>query len=161
MNYFINCITLDDAKNLFRTLCKKLHPDTSGYGSQTDFIAMFKEFKQFKPSQETKTDANFNADKFYNLVQNFQHLKDIKISFVGSFIWVEDIKKGATYLQKESIKNINLEGMNSPRFARKKIAWYFSPSDYKQKFGGRKTLSQIKNTYGCNSFSMKGAKQIA
>ena len=29
-NYFINCTTLDEAKNLFKELCKKLHPDTSG-----------------------------------------------------------------------------------------------------------------------------------
>ena len=41
--------TIEEAKNKFRDLCKMLHPDTSGYDSQNDFVKMFNEFKAFKP----------------------------------------------------------------------------------------------------------------
>lgn len=158
--YFHNCKTLDQAKNLFRDLCKKLHPDTSGKDSQADFIRMYNEFKNFRPSENKKGDENFNADKFYNLVKKFEHLENIKVSFVGSFVWLEDMVKGATYNQKEEIKKISLDGYNVARFARKKIAWYFSPLDYKQRSKSGKSLDQIKNTYGCNSFNMLGSKKL-
>lgn len=160
MNYFINCTTLDDAKNLFRNLCKKLHPDTSGFSSQSEFITMFNEFKAFKPSTTDKNDLNFNASKFYNMVKQFEHLQDINVSFVGSFVWLEDVIKGATYLQRNNIKSIKLDGYNSPKFAPKKVAWYFSPLNYKQFSKGKKTLSEIKNTFGCNTFAMKGAYKL-
>lgn len=47
--YFETAKTIEQAKNLFRDLCKKLHPDTSGFDSQSEFIKMFNEFKNFKP----------------------------------------------------------------------------------------------------------------
>jgi hypothetical protein len=160
MNYFINCTTLDDAKNLFRNLCKKLHPDTSGFSSQSEFITMFKEFKAFKPSTTDKNDLNFNASKFYDMIKQFEHLQDINVSFVGSFVWLEDVKQGATYQQKDGIKSIKIEGYNAARFAGKKKAWYFSPLNYKQFSNGKKTLSEIKNTFGCNTFAMQGNKKL-
>ena len=160
MNYFKDISTLDKAKNLFRDLCKKLHPDTSGYSSQADFIRMFNEFKAFRPTDGRKEDATFNADKFYNIVKRFEHLEDINVSFVGSFIWLEDVVKGATYNQRQSIKDIRIDGYNFARFASKKLAWYFSPQDYKQFNKGKKTLDQIKDAYGCKSFAMQGAMRI-
>ena len=163
MNYFTECKTLDDAKNLFRRLCFSLHPDYNN-GSDSEFIKMHAEFKtvsnKLKFSTGYDADKDFNADKFYNIVKSFEHLNDISISFVGSFVWLEDIVTGATYEQKNDIKKICIDGYNNARFARKKIKWYFSPSDYKQKFSSGKTLEQIKSTYGCNSFATKGTKQV-
>ena len=40
--YFDNIKTIEEAKNLFRDLCKKLHPDTSGYDSQNEFVKIAK-----------------------------------------------------------------------------------------------------------------------
>src|SRR5688572_20599018 len=102
--YFENVTNIDEAKNLFRDLCRNLHPDTSGYDSEKEFITMYSEFRNFKSSFAGDKEKNFDADQFYNMLKKFDELFDIKISFVGSFIWLEDIKKGATYLQKENIK---------------------------------------------------------
>ena len=159
--YFNNCTTIDQAKNLFRDLCKQLHPDTSGYDSQSEFIAMFKSFKQFVPTQKTETDKDFNADKFYNLLKKFDVLHDIKVSFVGSFVWLEDILKGATYQQKETIKTITIEGYNNANFASAKKSWYFSPSDYVRKSRAQKSLNDIKNTFGCKSFNVNSRLQLS
>lgn len=157
MAYFNTTLTIDEAKNLFRKLCLKLHPDTSGYNSTTEFAQMYNEFKNFKP---TDNKESFNSDEFYNLIKNFESLIDVNISFVGSFIWIEDIIFGATYKQRNVIKSINLEGYNNARFAPIKKCWYFSPSNYVQKFKSKKDLNEIKSTYGCKSFTAKKQFQI-
>jgi hypothetical protein len=156
--YFQDCKTLDQAKTLFRTLCHKLHPDKGGKASE--FIKMQTEFKAFKPSVSYDSDKDFNYETFYNLVSLFDGLQGIKISFVGIFIWLEDIDKGATYNQREAIKSIIIDKYNHARFAGKKKAWYFSPVDYTQKFRSKKTLEQVKSTWGCKSFQSKSNLQL-
>lgn len=153
--YFKNVKTVEEAKNLFRDLCKKLHPDTSGYDSQNEFVKMFTEFKNFKELGNDENNNNFDASKFYDLLKKFDALQDIKISFVGSFIWLEDLQPKATFIQKEVIKKILLDGYNSARFAPKKRLWYFSPLDYVQKTKSKKDLEEIKKTYGSASFKTK------
>ena len=157
MKYFNNCTTTDQAKNLFRELCKKLHPDTSGSDTQNEFIQMFKEFKTFKPSDK---ETDFNKEEFYDMIKNFDVLNDIKISFVGSFIWLEDIEAGATYLQRNTIKSISLADYKSAKFAPVKKSWYFAPENYQQKSKGKKSLDEIKNKYGCKSFKTVSNLQI-
>ena len=144
--YFETAKTIEQAKNLFRDLCKKLHPDTSGFDSQSEFIKMFNEFKNFKPNDSTG-EKSFDASKFYDLVKKFDVLQDIKINFVGTFIWLEDIKPNATYLQRNVIKNIILDGFNSVRFAPTKKLWYFSPVDYVQKSKSKKDFEEIGLNY--------------
>lgn len=161
--YFNNCTTLDELKNEFRKQCFKLHPDQGGKAS--DFIKMREEFKKLsnvlKHKTGFETDKNFDSDKFYNIVKLFETLEDIKISFVGSFIWLEDLRNGAMYEQKDQIKAIILEAYNSARWAGKKKSWYYSPKDYKQKFSKNKSLDQIKATYGSKSFNSKGTLKLS
>lgn len=159
--YFNNCNTLDEAKTLFRELSKKLHPDTSGSDTAHLFISMFKEFKAFKPRQTNEQDQSFNADEFYNQIKNFDGLNDIRISFVGSFIWLEDIEAGATFYQKDIIKAVKIEGYNNARFASQKKLWYFSPVDYVQKSRSNKGIDEIKSTYGCKEFTSRQTFKIA
>ena len=152
--YFKDCNTIDEAKTLFRKLCKELHPDKGG--KQSDFIKMFNEFKAFKPKTDKHKQAEtFNADKFYDLIQKFEGLKDIEINFVGSWIFLTDIKVGATYLQKEAIKAINLDSYESARFSKSKKAWYFMPKGTKVYKKRGKSLDKLKNTYGCDTFKTK------
>lgn len=157
--YFDNIKTIEEAKNLFRDLCKKLHPDTSGYDSQNEFVKMFTEFKKFKPTENT-TNEDFDASKFYDLLKKFDVLENIKINFVGSFIWLEDIKNNATYLQRNVIKEIRIDGFNNVRFAPTKKLWYFSPVDYIQKSKSKKDFEEIKKTYGAKSFTTKSNFQL-
>mgnify|MGYP006395128087 CR=1 FL=1 len=154
--YFRDCTTLDSAKNLFRKLSFELHPDTSGSDTEQDFIIMFKQFKAFRPSSEfyRENDDKFNADVFYNTVKRFESLQNTLISFIGSFIWLEDQKgyEGATKSQKEEIKKILIEGMNPPRFASKRKKWFYSPLGYKQKINSKKTFEEIKSTWGSKTY---------
>lgn len=165
MIYFNTVQNLEEAKNLFKTLVFKLHPDTSGYDSQSDFVNMHNEFKTITKTLKFNTgfdsDKDFNADSFYNALRQFDGLTDIKISFVGCFIWLEDLKVGATYNQKDIIKTITVEGYNSARWANKKKMWYFSTEGYSQKYKSNKTIDQIKKTYGSTEFKSKQTYSIA
>lgn len=157
MNYFNECATIDQAKTLFNKLVFKLHPDTSGYDSQTDFIRMYNEFKGLKLKDFGGKETTANVDELYNLIKLFDGLENIIISFVGSFIWLE----GDTYNNKDKIKAISIDGMNPPRYASKKKAWYFSPMDYKKK--GKKSLglNEIKELYGTKQFKAKGQYKLS
>lgn len=158
--YFNECTTIDQAKTLFRNLCKELHPDKGGNSSE--FISMFNEFKHFKPKTDKFNQANdFNADKFYNMVQKFDGLYGIKINFVGSFIWLEDIVNGAMYQQRTIIKALNIDGYNTARWAKKKQSWYFSPTTYKKKSRKNYSMDKLKSTFGCNEFATKERKLIS
>ena len=160
MKYFQNCKTLDEAKNLFRKLVFELHPDRNN-GIDKGVGSVITEFKIVSKTLKFNTgfdaDKNFDADKFASIIAKFQHLEDLTVSFVGSWIWIT----GDTQAQKENIKAINLEGYNPARWARKKLAWQFSPEGIKKGFRGKKTLEQIKATYGSKSYTMKGSTRIA
>jgi hypothetical protein len=162
--YFTTCKTIDEAKNLFRQLCKELHPDTSGRDSGNEFVKMYAEFKKFKPTSQTdqqKQDfETFDASEFYNMIRKFDGLNNIIISFVGSFIWLEDEERGATYFQKDKIKAIEIDGYNPARFASVKKSWYFSPIEYKQSGKSNKTLDTLKTEYGCKTFKAKSFAQL-
>lgn len=165
MIHFTNCKDLNELKTEFRKLCKILHPDKGG--SHSDFIDMQAQFDKLSKILKFKTgnekDKDFSADKFYDLVQKFEDLTDININFVGSFIWLTDGEdsKGAMYQQIEAIKAIKIDGLNPPRWANKKKSWYFSPEDYKQKSGSKKTLDEIKSTYGSSTYQTKKSTFIS
>ncbi|WP_339875254.1 hypothetical protein [Olleya marilimosa] len=165
MNYFSNITTLEAAKNEFKQLCKALHPDTSGYDSQSQFVEMHSQFKTLTNKLKFNTgfdsDKDFDGDKFYNALKQFEVLNNIQVSFVGCFIWLEDLTPGAMYQQKDLIKGIKVEGYNTARWAGKKKKWYYSSLDYKQTFKSNKTLDQIKETYGSNDFKTKGTPTLA
>lgn len=159
-NYFQDCKTLDDAKNLFRQLCFELHPDHNN-GNDQEFIKMYKQFENFKPSTTRQGDENFKASEFYNIVRQFEGLQNVLVSFVGSFIWLEDepMHEGSTKAQKDDIKAILLEGYNKPRFAPKRVKWYYSPQGYKQKFKSNKTFEDLKSTWGSKTYKPNQAEQ--
>lgn len=162
IQYFTNCKTIDEAKNLFKKLCFKLHPDhNKSDTAHSEFINMRAEYDSFKPSEGRERNENDKADKLYNIVKQFEGLQNVLISFVGSFIWLEDEPHaiGATRSQKEEIKKILLEGYNLPRFAFKRKKWYYSPEGYKQKFSSTKTFNELKNTWGAKTYKPQEREQ--
>lgn len=165
MKYFTTVQNLDQLKTEFKKLSKSLHPDTSGYDSQSDFVKMYAEFKRLSETLKFTTgydaDKDFNADAFYNTVKKFDGLTDINISFVGSFIWLTDAVYGAMYKQKDIIKGIAIDGLKTAKWASKKKSWYFSPEGYKQFSKSNKDLEEIKATYGSMEFKTKTSKHIA
>ena len=158
MKYFLGVKNANELKSLYRKLCNELHPDKGGKAS--DSIAMMNEYNSIKDSFNNETEGeNLNAEQFYNLLQQLEKLSNIKIEFIGSFIWLFDEVEGAMYQQKEVIKGFVFDNYNSARWAKVKKSWYFSPADYKSR-GKAVDLSLIKTKYSVKSFQSKGILKI-
>ena len=158
MKYFLGVKNANELKSLYRKLCNELHPDKGGNASE--FIAMMEEYNSIKDSFNNENESeNLNAEQFYNLLQQLEKLTNIRIEFIGSFIWLFDEVDGAMYEQKEIIKSFIFDGYNSARWAKVKKSWYFSPIDYKSK-GKAIDLLKIKSKYGVQSFQSKGILKI-
>ena len=153
MKYFLGVKNANELKELFRKLCNSLHPDKGGKASE--FIAMMDEYNSLKDSFNNESE-NLNAEQFYNLLQQLEKLTNVRIEFIGYFIWLFDEVEGSMYQQKEIIKSFIFDGYNSARWAKVKKSWYFSPADYKSR-GKAVDLSLIKTKYGVQS---KGVKQL-
>ena len=156
--YFLGVKNANELKDLFRKLCNSLHPDKGGKASE--FIAMMDEYNSLKDSFNSEKEIdNLNSEQFYNLLQQLEKLSNVRIEFIGSFIWLFDEVEGAMYEQKEMIKSFVFEGYNPARWAKVKKSWYFSPADYKSK-GKAIDLLKIKSKYGVQSFQSKRVKQL-
>ncbi len=156
-NYFTGCTTQDEAKTKFRKLCMTMHPDKGG--THAEFIELMKQFEAFKPTagKQAEDGQPFDASKFYDLIQNFEGMEGLNISFVGSFIWIE----GDTMTHKDAIKALKLDGFKSANWAKVKKAWFFSPLEYKKKSGTTSSLETIKTRYGCETYKTKSSFKIA
>ena len=154
-NLFKDCKSWDEAKTLFRTLSKKMHPDLGGTHEQ--FIELVKQFENFTPtfSEDNKfANADFDKRKFADIIELLKELDEVEITFAGTFIWIE----GNTYSQKDKIKALELQGYNSARYAPKKKAWYFSPIDYKKKSKKLYNMDDIKHIFGAQSYTQSTLK---
>ena len=158
MKYFLGVKNANELKSLYRKLCNELHPDKGG--KAINFITMMNEYNSIKDSFNNETEGeNINAEQFYNLLQQLEKLTNVRIEFIGSFMWLFDEVEGSMYEQKDMIKSFVFEGYNSARWAKVKKSWYFSPADYKSK-GKAIDLLKIKSKYGVQSFQSKGVKQL-
>lgn len=158
MKYFLGVKNANELKSLYRKLCNELHPDKGG--KAINFITMMNEYNSIKDSFNNETEGeNINAEQFYNLLQQLEKLTNVRIEFIGSFMWLFDEVEGSMYEQKDMIKSFVFEGYNSARWAKVKKYWYFSPADYKSK-GKAIDLLKIKSKYGVKSFQSKGIKQL-
>ena len=137
-----------------------MHPDYNN-GEDQEFIKMYAQFEKFRPSKPLQEDEKFNAEQFYNIVRQFDGLKNVLINFVGSFIWIEDEPdhEGSTKAQREQIKATLIDGYNSPRFSKNRLKWFYSPTGYKQKFRSKKSFEEIKRTWGSKSYNPKDMGQ--
>ena len=158
MKYFLGVKNANELKSLYRKLCNELHPDKGG--TAINFITMMNEYNSIKDSFNNETEGeNINAEQFYNLLQQLEKLTNVRIEFIGSFMWLFDEVEGSMYEQKDMIKSFVFEGYNSARWAKVKKYWYFSPADYKSK-GKAIDLLKVKSKYGVKSFQSKGIKQL-
>ena len=158
MKYFLGVKNANELKSLYRKLCNELHPDKGG--KAINFITMMNEYNSIKDSfNNEKESDNINAEQFYNLLQQLEKLTNVRIEFIGSFMWLFDEVEGSMYEQKDMIKSFVFEGYNSARWAKVKKSWYFSPADYKSK-GKAIDLLKIKSKYGVQSFQSKGILKI-
>lgn len=158
-DYFGECKTLDEAKQLYRKLCIRLHPDRSGYDSKTDFQQMLAQFEKFRPATERFTGEfdNWNATEYAHLIEQLLQIPGIKIEICGSWIWLS----GDTKPVKDQIKAVDPGESMRRGWSKHKMKWYFSPRGYRKRSGDTLDFDTIKDLYGHRTVRKDEKKQRA
>ena len=145
INEFREVTGINEAKKVYKTLAKKLHPDVGGSEEEFKILnSVYNDFIEHKIyfSNESKIDLELEK-----IISQILHFENIVIELVGSWIWVS----GDTKDIKEKLKELSF------KWASKKKMWYFG--EMKGKSHGEKSLDEIKDKYGSKTF--KKNKKIA
>lgn len=156
-NFFQSCNTLQDVKELYRTLAKQYHPDKGGdlatmqeinnqYTRAINTIAKGGTFTD----QEAEAEI-LQAEAYQEAVNKVINLEGVKIELIGSWLWITgDTKQHAATLKQEPARFT---------WAKKKTdfsAWFFRTAEYKTTNRGQKMeLEQIRNKYGSQTIESK------
>jgi DNA repair protein RadC len=127
LQYFLNCKTINEAKQLYKTLALKHHPDRGGDNRTMQlindeyafFIKHFSNFKEDVSSDEQFKQKNeaFIYSEILNKIINY----NLTIELIGNWLWLS----GNTYQYRKELKE---QGF---LFAPKKSMWFFRFDEYK------------------------------
>lgn len=155
-NWFEGLRTLAEIKAEYKKLVKVHHPDVGGdtatmqeinaqYAEAVEWIARHGE------GRDRQDAAAEVPEEYAAAVAAVVNLGGVTVELVGSWIWVT----GNTYIYKDAIKAAGY------RWASKKRAWYWHPADAGCHRGGKKSLAEIREKYGCERIRAGVAYSIA
>ena len=98
MTFFKNCKTIEDVKETYRKLAKKLHPDCGGNAEEfkkmsAEYTTAYNRFKNVHRSQAAdhteKTEyREYTAEEFADIINKVIHLDGVEIEIVGTWTLV-------------------------------------------------------------------------
>ena len=138
---------INEAKKIYKTLAKKLHPDIGG--SEEDFKILneiYNNLIEHKIYFSNSSKIDIELEKIISLILHFEN---INIELIGSWVWVS----GDTREIKEKLKEIGF------KWASKKKMWYYG--EMKAKNPNPKSLDEIKAKYGSETLKSNEKKKIA
>lgn len=152
MTYFKHCKTIEDVKETFRDLAKKLHPDCGGDAEQfkkmmAEYTIIFKrlenvhrtgEKKTEQAEQESHTEYTESPEEFADIISKVIYMDGVEIEIVGRWIWLS----GNTYPYKEDIKAAGFF------WSSKHKKWYYNGGTKKSKKHSKLTFDQVKDIHG-------------
>ena len=147
INEFKDVTGINEAKKIYKTLAKKLHPDVGGSEEEFKLLnSIYNDFIENKIffSNESKIDLELEK-----IISQILHYENLIIEVVGSWIWL----KGETKSIKEVLKNIGF------KWASKKKMWYYG--EMKGRNPKQKSMEDIKAKYGCQEVRTKTRSKIA
>lgn len=162
MTYFKNCRCIEDVKETFRDLAKKLHPDCGGDAEEfkkmmAEYTVVFNRLKNVHRTGEKKTEQNaeqkteqrtdYSAEEFADIINKVIFMDGVEIEIVGTWIWLS----GNTYNYKDEIKAAGFF------WSSKHKKWYYNGSKKKSKKHSKLTYEQVKDIHGCKT--VKTAQQ--
>lgn len=151
MNYFKECVCIEEVKETYRKLCFKYHPDVSKEKNANEIMKeinlqydkAFSKNKNIFKNKDGKTYTDKKTvseapEEFRNIMSKLIRIKGIKIELIGRWIWVT----GNTKEFKDQLKKLNF------RWCARKMAWsWHRPEDYTHS-RGKATLNEIRMKYG-------------
>jgi len=145
---FQNVEGINEAKKIYKTLAKKLHPDMVG-GDEESFKllnAIYTDLIEHKIYFSNDFKIDIELEKIISLILHFEN---ITIELVGSWIWVS----GDTKEIKDKLKELGF------KWASKKKMWFYG--EMKGRNPQEKSMEEIKNKYGSETLKSSDKKQLA
>jgi len=147
INEFKDVTGINEAKKVYKTLAKKLHPDVGGSDEEFKILnSIYNDFIEHKIHFSNETKIDIELEK---IISQILHFEDINIELIGSWIWVS----GDTKNIKDTLKELGF------KWASKKKMWYYG--EMKGRSHTEKSLDEIKSKYGSQSFNQKEKEKIA
>ena len=139
---------INEAKKVYKTLAKKLHPDVGGSEEEFKLLnAIYNDFIENKIYFSNDFKIDLDLEK---IISQILHFENITIELVGSWIWLS----GDTKEIKDKLKELGF------KWASKKKMWYYG--EMKAKNPNPKSIDEIKAKYGSETLKDdKNKKQIA
>ena len=138
---------INEAKKVYKTLAKKLHPDVGGSEEEFKLLnAIYNDFIENKIYFSNDFKIDLDLEK---IISQILHFENITIELVGSWIWLS----GDTKEIKDKLKELGF------KWASKKRMWYFG--EMKSKNPTPKSMEEIKSKYGSETLKTKDKKEIA
>jgi hypothetical protein len=146
-NEFKNVTGINEAKKVYKTLAKKLHPDVGGSDEEFKILnAVYNDFIEHKIYFSNDSKIDIELEK---IISQILHFENITIELVGSWIWVS----GDTKNIKDKLKELGF------KWASKKKMWYYG--EMKSINPNPKSMDEIKSKYGSQTFKDKEKNKIA
>lgn len=146
-NEFKNITGINEAKNIYKTLAKKLHPDVGGSDEEFKILNnVYNDFIEHKIYFSNESKVDLELEKIISLIL---HYENITIELVGSWIWIS----GDTKEIKEKLKELGF------KWASKKKMWFYG--EMKGRNPKEKSMEEIKSKYGSKTFNSKDKKKLA
>jgi hypothetical protein len=138
---------INEAKKVYKTLAKKLHPDVGGSEEEFKLLnAIYNDFIENKIYFSNDFKIDLDLEK---IISQILHFENITIELVGSWIWLS----GDTKEIKDKLKELGF------KWASKKKMWYYG--EMKGKSHGEKSIDEIKDKYGSKTFKKKENEKLA
>lgn len=145
VNFFSNCKTLDEVKQLYKTLAKQHHPDKGGdveimkqINSEYDFVTA-RLLKGMNIEEEDRKKQSAFSEEYREKINAIIHLEGIFIELTGTWIWIT----GNTKPVKDHLKEHGFF------WAKNKSAWFWRPESEKVIKRTRPiSLDEIRAKYG-------------
>ena len=149
INEFRDITGINEAKRVYKTLAKKLHPDMPNGDTESFKLlnAIYTDLIENKIYFSNDFKIDVELEKVISLIL---HLDNVVVELVGQWVWLS----GETKKYKEKLKEIGF------KWASKKKMWYYG--EMKAKNPNPKSIDEIKSKYGSTTLKDdKNKKQIA
>ena len=158
MKFFTNCRTLDELKKEYRRLTMIHHPDHGGDTAtmaaiNNEYAERFELLKKAHNAQADEAHQTTEApEEFITIISELLKYPGLIVELCGSWLWIS----GDTRPVKEQLKAAGC------RWSSNKKMWYWHHAeDGAQWSRGKKTMSQIRQKYGSQTYTgTEAAAQI-